>query len=505
MSDPTLITKSEGADTNVVSDLDTSTFGLVVAWSAGEPQRVGEIILLPLTRSGPSFVFGRGESGPDDGIQQLRLGRQRPGSFELTPPIENAFISRKHLLLTPKPDGLLVENIGRSALLVGGRKVTSLLIQPGNLIEIKNQLVLLCVRRAIAMRHLRDFPAGDVPPFGQADADGFVGESPAAWELRDQAAFMAARSAHALILGESGTGKELVAQAIHARSSRRGKKLVARNAATLPPGLVDAELFGNVKNYPNPGMAERPGLIGEAHGSTLFLDEIGELPVELQAHLLRVLDEGGEYQRLGEATRRAADIRLIAATNRPLPQLKHDLVARFGLRIGTTGLNDRREDIPLLMQHLLRRTAEGDGEIGRRYFDKWDGRSGEPRVSTALVQALMTHRYTTHVRELGALLWRALSTSPGDRVDLTDAVRADLGAAASAAVTERTAPAEVTPEAIRESLAKNGGVLERVWRDLGLANRYVLKRLLKKHGIKAKGETGGDDEGDAGASAKHDE
>lgn len=88
------------------------------------------------------------------------------------------------------------------------------------------------------------------------------------------------RAAHVLVRGESGTGKELVARGLHRRSTRASRALVARNAATLPATLVDAELFGNARNYPNPGMAERPGLVGEADGGSLFLDEFAELPVE---------------------------------------------------------------------------------------------------------------------------------------------------------------------------------------------------------------------------------
>ena len=136
-----------------------------------------------------------------------------------------------------------------------------------------------------------------------------------------------------LLLGESGTGKELAARAVHQLSQRGRQQFVARNAATLPAGLIDAELFGNAKNYPNPGMPERRGLIGEADGGSLFLDEIGELPVELQAHLLRVLDGDGEYQRLGEGVARRSNFRLIAATNRDPSTLKHDLAARFTARI----------------------------------------------------------------------------------------------------------------------------------------------------------------------------
>src|SRR5262249_38405316 len=189
--------------------------------------------------------------------------------------------------------------------------------------------------------------------FGAADTHGIVGESPAAWALRDTVAFAARSVGHVLIHGESGVGKELVARAIHALSARRARPLGARNAATFPEALVDAELFGNAKNYPNPGMIEREGVVGEADGSTLFLDEIGELPAALQAHLLRVLDRGGEYQRLGEPRVRRADLRVVAATNRSIDELKHDLAARLTLRVEVPSLADRREDIPLLARHLL--------------------------------------------------------------------------------------------------------------------------------------------------------
>src|SRR5262249_4513267 len=151
--------------------------------------------------------------------------------------------------------------------------------------------------------------------FGAPDPHGILGESPAAWALREHLSLAAHSGQHILLLGQSGTGKELAARAIHALSPRRDKPFIARNAATFPEGLVDAELFGTAKGYPNAGSPERPGLIAEADGGTLFLDEIGELPAHLSSHLLRVLDRGGEYQRLGESRVRRSDLRVVAATN----------------------------------------------------------------------------------------------------------------------------------------------------------------------------------------------
>jgi DNA-binding NtrC family response regulator len=238
-----------------------------------------------------------------------------------------------------------------------------------------------------------------------------------------------------------------------------------------------------VANYPNAGMPERPGLIGQAEGSTLLLDEIGELSADLQAHLLRVMD-GGDYQRLGEARRRTADVRFIAATNRASEQLKPDLLARFGLRVQVPGLGDRREDICLLARHLLRRIAVKDNQLGQRFFSQWDGRRGEPRLSMALARALTLHDYSEHTRELEALLWRALASSPGTFLDLTAEVEELLQPTSSVpGKPQPPAPREVTADEVRQSLARNAGVKDRAWRELGLPSRHALRRLIQKHGI----------------------
>ena len=286
---------------------------------------------------------------------------------------------------------------------------------------------------------------------------------------------MAGRREHVLVLGESGAGKELIARALHALGPRSRARLVARNAATVPASLIDAELFGNAASYPNAGMPERPGLVGEADGSTLFLDEIGELPVELQTHLLRLLD-GGEYQRLGDARRRTADLRVVAATNRPVSQLKADLAARFPLRVHAPGLHERREDVMLVARHVLRELVRGGDAYAARFVDD----RGEPRTSSELAVALVNHLYTTHVRELSGILFRAALESTGDVVELTDGARQLLGLAGE----EPTAGGrEVSREEIVAALERHAGVREKVWRELGLPNRYVLKRLMKKYGL----------------------
>ncbi|HEY2509994.1 MAG TPA: sigma 54-interacting transcriptional regulator [Polyangiaceae bacterium] len=448
---------------------------LLVLW-ASDPAHVGEV-LLPGAKS--PHVFGRGEAQDEDPYDRLLLLRQRPGATRPSSPVLSPSLSRRHLKISRGREGIHVSNLGRRGLLWNGAPVHEITLTAGDTLEIQGEILFAYVLRPPVLASLAygDAPSG---AFGEPDAHGLVGESVDAWWLRDQIAFFGRRKAHVLVTGESGTGKELVAQAMHALSERVARRLVSRNAATLPAGLIDAELFGNVAHYPNPGMPERPGLIGEADGSTLFLDEIGELPAELQTHLLRVLDQRGDYQRLGDARRRTSDFRLIAATNRAIDHLKHDLAARLALRLDVPGLNERREDLPLLLRHLLARTAAGDPAIGERFFEDWDGRAGSPRVSFELVRALYLHRYTAHVRELDALLWRSMSTSRGDRLDLTDAVRAELTTPASAARSEPSA------DEIVQMLEKCEGMQERAWRELGLASRHVLHRLMKRYGIQGK-------------------
>lgn len=449
---------------------------LVVAWSA-EPGHVGEA-LVPVP--GRRFVFGRGLATGDDPEPRLFLVRQRPGENAVAEPLTTPRISRVQLTIVSDGDRLTVESPGMLPLTLRGVRVERCVVSPGDVLHLGRQLVLVCVRRpslfagAPAERH----------PFGTVDADGLVGESAAAWEIRERIAYLAARSEHALILGPSGSGKEVVAQAIHARGRREARPLLSRNASTLPEGIVDAELFGNARGYPHAGIPERPGLIGQANGTTLFLDEIGDLPVGVQTHLLRVLD-AGEYTRLGEATPRHSDFRLIAATNRPLSALRSDVLARFQLRLELPTIAARKEDLPLLVEHEIRRIATYD-PIARRYLDE----EGRPRLDLAWVVSLLARRFETNVRELQTLLWDALGRSPtdvlGEGLEAPSEApahadeRGDAGDPAEATGQERV---ENERERVERVLAEHNGSLEDAWRALGLANRYALRRLLKKHNI----------------------
>src|SRR5262245_8684270 len=211
-------------------------------------------------------------------------------------------------------------------------------------------------------------------------------------------------------------------------------------------------------------MPERDGLIAEASGGTLFLDEIGELPPHLQAHLLRVLDRGGEYQRLGDGRPRRSDLRVIAATNRPIEALKHDFAARFSLRVELPGLAARREDIPLLFSHLLRAACQSNSAVAERFFEKRAGPPAEPRIAPQLVDALLRHGYTHHLRELERLMWVGLSTSTDSFITLTPQLQAELrfdsaGEATPLAKPQAASaePPEITRAEIEAALAQARG------------------------------------------------
>ena len=434
------------------------------------------------------MVLGRGGRTNEDPHPRLVPVGQRPGTNEALAPIADPFVSTVQLEVTRTERGLSLVNVGKRSLCdAQGREHERLDSKSGDVVEIRGRLLLLVAERPRELAPARSL-GKKLHGFGEADMDGLVGESPSAWQLRDAVAFVAARAAqHVLLLGESGTGKEIVANAIHRLSSKGGRRLVSRNAATLPAGLIDAELFGHVANYPNAGMPERPGLIAEADGSTLFLDEIGELGHDLSSKLLRVLDEKGEYQRLGDSRMRTSSFRLIGATNRPFASLKEDLAARFRLRILVPSLGERREDIPLLVRHLLRRAAAQDPAIGERFFE-----AREPRIAIDLMKALVLHRYRTHIRELDALLWSSLASSPKDVIELTPTVanavslpRAgeDDDDRGDSAPPPRVDARTLTAADVRAALERAGGSHDKAWRDLGLGSRHVLKRLKKKLGV----------------------
>ena len=220
------------------------------------------------------------------------------------------------------------------------------------------------VRRACNMRHERQSKQQEDSSTELLVGREIIGHAPAMQEVFRAIGRLSKSSITVLITGESGTGKELVAKALHTHSPRATKPFIALNTAAIPRELLESELFGHEKGAFTGAYAQRKGRFEQADGGTLFLDEIGDMPAELQTRLLRVLAEGTFY-RVGGHTPVKVDVRIIAATHQNLEELVHrgafreDLFHRLNvIRIHNPPLRDRREDIPSLLNHFLRRAAE---------------------------------------------------------------------------------------------------------------------------------------------------
>ncbi len=241
-----------------------------------------------------------------------------------------------------------------------------------------------------------------------SDFGDIIGNSPTLQRTMAQIDAVAATPANVLILGESGVGKEMIARAIHDRSERAGKPLVKVNCASIPKDLFESEFFGHVKGSFTGAHRDRAGRLQLADGGTVFLDEVGEIPLSLQSKLLRALQEK-EFERVGDERTIKVDVRVVAATNRDLEaevkagRFREDLYYRLGVfPILVPPLRHRREDIGLLAEHFLERTCT---ELGRDPMS----------LSNQQVQRLMAHSWPGNIRELRNIIERAVILSTGNR------------------------------------------------------------------------------------------
>jgi formate hydrogenlyase transcriptional activator len=300
-----------------------------------------------------------------------------------------------------------------------------------------------------------------------------VGKSVAMKRILAQAEQVAQTDSTVLILGETGTGKELLARAIHSMSTRKDRPLVTVNCASLPPTLIESELFGRERGAYTGALTRMVGRFELADGSTLFLDEIGELPLELQSKLLRVLEEG-KYERLGSNKTLRVNVRIIAATNRDIARevkegkFRNDLYYRLNVfPIVIPPLRERSEDIPLMVWAFVRE------------FQKRMGKEIEsiPRKS---IDALQSYPWPGNVRELRNVIERAMIVSSGKTltVQVPGLASSDTQAAPNLEETERRQIVSVLERTGWRVAGKGGGA-----EVLGL-KRTTLQSKMKKLGIK---------------------
>ena len=301
----------------------------------------------------------------------------------------------------------------------------------------------------------------------------FIATSPTMAPVLEAITRIAPSDANVLITGEHGTGKEVVAHTIHALSLRKQKPLIAVNTGGLAEGVFESELFGHVKGSFTDARTDRIGRFELADGGTIFLDEIGNLPLRQQAKLLRVI-ESGELERVGASRSRKIDVRVISATNMDLSsasesgQFREDLLFRLNtVEIRLPALRDRREDIPMLATHFLNQYAS-------RYRRTIKG------MDPAALQSMLQHSWPGNVRELEHTMERAVLMCRAEQIQT-----ADLGLASprgQAQNLEELSLEAVESILIRKALQRFQGNVSQAAEALGLS-RGALYRRMEKYGL----------------------
>lgn len=312
------------------------------------------------------------------------------------------------------------------------------------------------------------------PPAGGAE-EAIVGHSPAIRALQARIRRIARVDAPVLITGESGSGKELTAQAIHRLSERAAQPFVAVNCAAIQPSLIQSELFGHVKGAFTGADRDKRGLIEAARGGTIFLDEIGDMSLELQATLLRFLQEK-TVTRVGSTQTVEVDVRVIAATNIDLEAavlgkgFREDLYYRLNvLPLQVPPLRERVQDVPLLAHHFFERFG-GDKPARLKGF------------SRRALLAMQSHDWPGNVRELMNRVRRAMVLAEGRLIQPSDLGLEERRAAQAGREELDEARVEAERSAIRISLQHSGRNISEAARRLGVS-RMTLYRLMAKHGI----------------------
>ncbi len=335
--------------------------------------------------------------------------------------------------------------------------------------------LLLSLERSLRLRELQRENRELRRRYGPGET--VLGESEPIGRLRDQIELAARSNATVLILGERGTGKELVAAAIQAGSSRADRPFEKLNCAAVPEGLIESELFGHEAGAFTGATKKRRGKFERAHGGSLFLDEVGDMPPPMQAKLLRVLQEG-EIERVGGGGPVRVDVRVVAATNKALEEeieagrFRADLFDRLNvLPLRIPPLRDRRSDIPLLAEHFLQLACEAHGRAGKK-------------ISSGAMALLADYDYPGNVRELRNLVERLVILTPNATIAESEA-RALLPIAATAPTRGYFQPEvplrqmldAVERDLILQALEHRGGHVTKTASDLGLERSHLYKKM----------------------------
>ena len=402
------------------------------------------------------------------GVHPLVVGQSAECDLVL---VDDA-VSRQHCRLSLTPRGLLVEDLGsKNGTFVGNVRILAALVEPDTKI-IAGGSRLVPGRAGAAA----SVPLSRGVRFGDAVGCGVTMRA-----LFAQLERAARTEETVLLLGESGTGKEVLARALHTESPRRSGPFVVLDCTALAPTLLEAELFGHTRGAFTGASESRVGLLEQAHGGTLFIDEVGELPLDLQPKLLRAI-EARQYRPVGGADWRSFDARVVAATHRDLRvrvangAFREDLYYRFAVfEMRVPALRDRREDIPLLVERFLASMSP-------------------PRTPADLppgaVDVLSSHHWPGNVRELRNIVARIVvfpehleravgaATQASGRPDMARLLRLPLREARDLVVDE------FERSYLTARLAEHAGSVARAAESIGVSRQFAY-RLLEKYGLRA--------------------
>jgi two-component system response regulator GlrR len=306
--------------------------------------------------------------------------------------------------------------------------------------------------------------------------ENIIGKSKKIEEVLEQVSRAAETDSNVFIYGESGTGKELIAKSLHLLSSRKDKPFVAVNCAAIPEGLLEGELFGYIRGAFTGAIRDKKGFFAQANGGTIFLDEISEMPEAIQVKLLRVLQEK-QFYPLGGEKLADVDVRIVTASNKKLEDevkkggVREDFFYRiYVIPIHLPPLRERKEDIPLLTDHFIRKFA---GKMGKEING----------ISTSALQKLMSYDWPGNVRELENTLEYASAMTTGDVID-EDLILQTRSATASNVISLKEAKFEFERNYISNLMSLTEGNVSRAAK---LAGKYRsdFYELMKKHNLKA--------------------